>query len=209
MSTSPSSLNWWYIDGSRRLMSSADRRLAMSRKTPPCGEPRPALISELIAPATSSRGQQLGRTPVVLVVVVPGVGLLLVVGGLGFEELRDVVEHEPLALGVAQHSALTTHGLGDEDALDGRRPDHAGRVELHELHVEQRGAGPQRHRMTVAGVLPGVGRDLERLADAAGREHDRRRGEADERPRLAPVSERTGDAVPILEQPRDRALHEL
>ena len=60
MSTSASSLNWWYIDGSRRLMKSASRREAMSRNTPPCGDPRPALISELIARATSSRGSSSG-----------------------------------------------------------------------------------------------------------------------------------------------------
>lgn len=60
MSTSASSLNWWYIDGSRRLISSAGSRLAMSRNTPPCGEPRPSLTSELIARATSSRGSRSG-----------------------------------------------------------------------------------------------------------------------------------------------------
>jgi len=31
MSTSASSLNWWYIDGRRLRMNSAGRRLAMSR----------------------------------------------------------------------------------------------------------------------------------------------------------------------------------
>jgi hypothetical protein len=60
MSTSASSLNWWYIDGSRRRTSSDDSRDAMSRKTPPCGEPRSALTSELIARATSSRGSRSG-----------------------------------------------------------------------------------------------------------------------------------------------------
>src|SRR5438067_9807489 len=60
MSTSASSLNWWYIDGSRLRISSAVSLLAMSRNTPPCGEPRPALTSELIALATSSRGSRSG-----------------------------------------------------------------------------------------------------------------------------------------------------
>ncbi len=41
-------------------MYSADRRLAMSRKTPPCGLPRPAFTSLLIARATSSRGSRSG-----------------------------------------------------------------------------------------------------------------------------------------------------
>src|SRR5688500_16946219 len=60
MSTPASSLNWWYIDGSRRLTSSAGRRLAMSRNTPTAGEPRPSLTSLLIALATSSRGSSSG-----------------------------------------------------------------------------------------------------------------------------------------------------
>jgi len=33
------------------------------------------------------------------------------------EHVRDVVEHEPLAVGVAQHAAVAAHRLGDEDAL--------------------------------------------------------------------------------------------
>ena len=60
MSTSASSLNWWYIDGSRRLMTSAGIRVETSRKTPPCGEPRPAFTSALMARATSSRGSSSG-----------------------------------------------------------------------------------------------------------------------------------------------------
>ena len=150
MSTSASSLNWWYIDGSRLRMNSGVRREAMSRKTPPCGLPRPALTSALIARATSSRGQQLGRAAVVRLVVVPAVGLLLRVRRLGLEEVRDVVEHEALALGVAsgcrRRRAPTPVTRMPRTR---RRPDHAGRVELHELHVDQRRpprAGPGRAR---------------------------------------------------------------
>ena len=60
MSTPASSLNWWYIEGRRRRISSALRRVAMSRNTPPCGPPRPAFTSELIDRATSSRGRSSG-----------------------------------------------------------------------------------------------------------------------------------------------------
>ena len=41
-------------------MYSGLRRLAISRKTPPCGLPRPAFTSLLIARATSSRGSRFG-----------------------------------------------------------------------------------------------------------------------------------------------------
>src|SRR5215469_16772756 len=60
MSTSASSLNWWYIDGSRLSISSAGSREAISKNTPPCGDPRPALTSALLALATSSRGSSSG-----------------------------------------------------------------------------------------------------------------------------------------------------
>ena len=41
-------------------MNSGVRRLAMSRNTPPWGEPRPAFISLFMARATSSRGNSSG-----------------------------------------------------------------------------------------------------------------------------------------------------
>ena len=47
-------------------MYSAVRREAMSKKTPPCGLPRPAFTSVLMARATSSRGSSSGgRRPAV------------------------------------------------------------------------------------------------------------------------------------------------
>ena len=70
------------------------------------------------------------------------------------------------------------------------------------------GAGPQRQGVAVAGVLPRVRRHLERLADAAGGEHDGRRLEQDEAAGLAPVAERAGDPVAVLDQLGDRALVE-
>src|SRR6266545_3237290 len=48
------------MDGRRFWMYSGERRDAMSRKTPPCGLPRPALTSALMARATSSRGSRSG-----------------------------------------------------------------------------------------------------------------------------------------------------
>ena len=80
-------------------------------------------------------------------------------------------------------------------------------MELDELHVDELGAGLVGERLAVAGVLPGVRRDLVRLAEAAGGEHERLRAEDDEAPGLAPVADRAGDAVAVLERPHDRALH--
>ena len=116
-------------------------------------------------------GEQVGRPPSGRVVVVPLVRLVLRVGRLGLEHRRDVVEHEPLALRVAQDAAVAAHALGDQDAADRQRPDHAGRVELHGLHVDEIGTGPERHRVAVAGGLPRVGGVQPALADSAGGHH--------------------------------------
>ena len=73
---------------------------------------------------------------------------------------------------------------------DARRPDHPGRVELDELHVDQLGAGLVGERLAVAAVLPRVRGDLVGLADPAGREDDRL-GREDDRPAgRPPVAER-------------------
>ncbi len=61
-------------------------------------------------------GQQVGSAAVVPLVVVPAVGLGLVVGRLRFEELRDVAEHEALALVVLQRAAVAANALRDQDA---------------------------------------------------------------------------------------------
>ena len=153
-------------------------------------------------------GQQLRRAPVVVRVGVPAVRLFLGVRVLGPEHVRHVVEHEPLALGVAQHAAVTAHRLGDEQAGHRQRPDHVRGVELHELHVQQRSPGQQGQRVPVAGVLPGVGRDLERLADAAGGQHHRGRLEQHEPPGVPEVPERAGDPIAVLDQLGDRGLGE-
>ena len=94
-------------------------------------------------------GQQFGRPLVVFRVGVPAVGLVLGLGVVLAEDIGHVVEHEPLALGVAQHPAVAAHRFGHQDPLDRRRPDHASGVELDEFHVEQAGPGAQRERMAV------------------------------------------------------------
>ena len=124
------------------------------------------------------------------------------------EPLRVVALHEPLAQCVAQDPALAADRLGDEEPDDARRPHHPGGVELDELHVHELRACLVGERSSVAGGLPRVRRDPPALAGAAGGEHDRRRGEHDELPRGAPVAEGTADAVAVLQEPRDRALHE-
>ena len=109
-------------------------------------------------------GEELGRTARVLVPLRVLPPLFLAVGRLRFVVVRDVVEHEALAVLVAQHAPLAAHALGHEDPLHRRRPDHPGRVELDELHVHQIGARVVGQRVAVAGVLPAVAGDLEGAA---------------------------------------------
>src|SRR4029453_11326318 len=102
--------------------------------------------------------EQLGRAARVLVALRVAPALLLVVGGLRAVIFRNVVEHEAAAVLVREHAALAAHPFRHEDALHARRPDHAGWVELHELHVLQNRTGVVRQRLAVAGVLPAVAR---------------------------------------------------
>ena len=122
--------------------------------------------------------------------------------------LGQVPGHEPLAVLVAQDAALAADGLGDEQALHARRPDHSGRVELHELHVDQLGARLEREGVPIAAVLPRVRGDRVGLADAAGGQDHRLRREEHGGAGRPPIAERAGDAGLAGDDPGDRALHE-
>ena len=190
-------------------MYSGVRREAMSRKTPPWGLPRARLHLGVDGPGHLVPGQQVGRAPVVVVVLVPGVGLFLGLRRLGPEHVGDVVEHEAGALGVAQHAAVAAHALGHEDAAHRQRPHHAGRVELHALHVDHVGPGPDGHGVTVADGLPRVRGVLPRLADRARGEDEGLGGEEHHLAGRAHVAHRARDpALGVGQQAQDLALHE-
>ena len=88
-----------------------------------------------------------------------------------------------------------------------RRPDHSGGMKLNELHVDQLRAGVVGERMTVAGAIPTVARDLVRFADAAGGEDDRFRAKNFEPAAFAIVTKRADDSFAILQQREDANLH--
>ena len=71
---------------------------------------------------------------------------------------------------VAQQRAVAAQRLGEQRARHGRVVQRR-RVELDELDVGHRHAGPQRHGDAVAGRLGRVGGDREELAGAAGGQH--------------------------------------
>ena len=152
-------------------------------------------------------GEQLGWAPRRLVPLRVAPALLLVVGGLVSIVLRDVVEHEALPVPVEQDAAFAAHALRHQNPAHARRPDHAGRMELDELHVLERGTGMVGERVPVAGVLPAVAGDRVRPTDPAGGQHDRLGPEEAEASPLAVVTQRPGDPAAAGEQPDHRALH--
>ena len=120
---------------------------------------------------------------------------------------RVVVEHESRAFGVEEQAAFAAHGFGHQDAARTGRPDHARRVELHELHVEQVRSRLVRHGGTVAGALPGVGCVAVHPPPSSAREHDGSCLERRELSGVPVVAESAADPVAGLEQCRERVLH--
>ena len=179
----------------------------MSRNTPAVRTPPPFAHLAQDAAGDVVAGQQLGRTARVLVALGVAPPLLVGVGGLAPVVLRDVVEHEAAAVAVPEHAALAPHALRHQDAPHARRPDHAGGMELDELHVLQRGAGVVGERVPVAGVLPAVAGDRVGPADSPGRQHDRLAAVQPEPPALAVVPQRAGHPAAVGEDPEHRALH--
>ena len=151
--------------------------------------------------------QQLRRAAGVFVALRVAPAFFFVVGGLASVVFGDVVEHEAPAVFVPQHAAFAANAFGDQNSAHAGRPDHAGRMELDELHVDQFRAGVIGQGVAVAGAFPTVAGDLVSPADAAGGEHDRLGVEELEAAVLALVAERADDAIAVLEQRDDGAFH--
>src|SRR5207249_8497089 len=138
-------------------------------------------------------GEELGWPAILLAIALhPRVGFRFRLGEITLEHLGHVAEHEPLALGVLEDAAFAAYTFGHENAAHAGWPDHAGGMELHELHVDQLGAGCVGERVAVPRVLPRIARDLPRLADAAGRQDDGAGAKQDEAARFAEVAECSG-----------------
>ncbi len=91
--------------------------------------------------------------------------------------IRRIALHEALALRVGEIAALAARAFGDQAAgtID------AARMKLRELHVLQRQAGPQRHRVAIAGAgMRGRAGEIN-AAIATGRQHGSVRTEAMQR----------------------------
>ena len=175
---------------------------------------RPAALLDLGVdrPGDVVPGRQLGRAagigrPAGAERLDPARRLLVGRGVLVAAVLGQVLPHEPLAILVAQDPALAADRLGDQQAPHAGRPDHAGRVELDELHVDELRPGQIGQGLAVARVLPRVRGDLERPAHAAGRQDDGLGREDDRLAGRPPAAEGAPDAVGPGQQVGDRALH--
>ena len=136
-------------------------------------------------------------------IVDPGARLLVGGGVLVTTGLGQVVPHEALAFCVAQDAALTADGLGHEQALDARGVDHAGGVELHELHVDELRAGAVGEALAIARRLPRVGGHREGTPHATRREHDRLGREGHGRAVDAAIADGAVDAAALHRQAGD------
>ena len=151
--------------------------------------------------------QQLRRPARVPVALRVAPALIFVVGGLRAVVLRNVVEHEAAAVFVLQDAAFAAHSFGDENAPNAGRPDHARRMELHKLHVHQRGARVISQRVPVARIFPAIAGDLVSASDAARGKHHGFGPKEQKAASFALVAESAGDAAIVFQQGQDGALH--
>ena len=151
--------------------------------------------------------QQLGRTLGVLIALHVAPAFLGIGRGLGFVIVRNIVEHEALALFVAQNSAFAAHPFGDQNAHDARRPDHAGGMKLDEFHVQQFGPGVVGQRDAVACAFPGIAGHAVSPAQSAGGQHHRLGLENAKAPALPVVAQRADHAGTVFQQRDHGVLH--
>ena len=144
--------------------------------------------------------QQLRRAPGILVALGVAPAFFLGVGGLVYVKRRNVLEHEALAVSVAQHSSFATHSFRDQNAAHAGRPDHSRRMELHKLHVHQRRASIVCQSMPIAGIFPAVAGDLERSSNSSRRQHDGFGTKQVKSAALAVVAKCSRDAIAVLQQ---------
>ena len=94
------------------------------------------------------------------------------------------------------------------DAAVPERPDEAPGIELDELHVAQRCAGPNGERVPAACHVHGVARDAEQPPRPARREDDGARADQARADPVAPHADRSDDAAVVAQQLDDQRVLE-
>jgi hypothetical protein len=159
------------------------------------------------APRNMISREQFRRTPRILIPLRIPPSFFFRVRSLLFVEVRNVVEHEPVAFLVAQDSAFAAHALSHKDAAHTDRPDHASGVKLNEFHVLEFSSGAIRQCETVARIFPTVAGHLEGAPDSTGGHHYCL-GLPQLKPSLlAVVTACSGNAASVEQQTEHGALH--
>src|SRR5690349_16687045 len=99
-------------------------------------------------------GQQLRRSPRILVALAITPALFLVVRRLRPVIFRNRVEHEAATILISKDSTFAANALRYENATDARRPDHSGGMKLDEFHVDQLRSCAITERVAIPGVFP-------------------------------------------------------
>src|SRR5204863_3596300 len=101
-------------------------------------------------------GQEFWRPPRIFTALTITPTFFFVVRSLSAIIFRDRIEHKTATLLIRQDPAFAAHAFGHQNSHHTRRPDHTGRVKLHELHVDQICTRVIGERLTAASVLPTV-----------------------------------------------------
>src|SRR5947207_1559663 len=118
-------------------------------------------------------GQKFWRPPRIFTALTITPTFFFVVRSLSAIVFRNRIEHKTATLLICQDPAFAAHAFGHQNSHHTRRPNHAGGMKLHELHVDQICTCVISERVTVAGVLPTVAGNFVRPPNSASGQHHR------------------------------------
>src|SRR5581483_1167162 len=144
--------------------------------------------------------EELRRTSRVFATLAITPAFFFVVRSLSAIILRNRIKHKTATVFIRQDTAFTAHTFSDQNSRHARWPDHAGRMKLYKLHVDQFCACRVGQRVTVAGVFPTVARNLIGPANPAGSENHRLPAENLEASSFAFVTKCAHHTIAIFEK---------
>src|SRR6266513_4096660 len=152
-------------------------------------------------------GQELRRAPRVFGALTITPAFLFVIRGLSAVIFWNRIEHKTATLFIRQDPAFAAHAFGYQNSHHTWRPDHAGGMKLHKLHVNQFCARVISERMAVASVFPTVAGDSVGPPDSASGQHHCFGAENLEAPTFAFVAKCPDHAVAVFKKRKNRVLH--
>src|SRR5689334_8125795 len=117
-------------------------------------------------------GKQLRRPARIFIALTIAPPFFRSIGSLGSVQIRNLLEHEALAVFVEQNAAFTAHPFCDQNSHHARRPDHPSRMELNEFHIDELSSRAISEGVPIAGIFPTVAGDFVSAANAASGEND-------------------------------------